>query len=386
LVNYMRKRLILSANAIPKQGGQGLNLVHMIEGSRNDFELSVFCRGTYSGVDTQAVPYSSTSRLIGGVRLLRRLRDWQTLFADSNFDSYVAQRLNGARIFQGVTGQCMESLKAAKDKGCRTLLDVVTTHIDDFGAQQDRECAKFQVRPSIHPRQRKRIRLEYERADLIRVMSERAQRTFLERGFSDKQVVVIPPPVNLDEFPEARFAEPKFRVSFVGLIEPWKGFHYLIDAFNALNLPDSELVLWGGSGTRSVSRYLKEQMTCNPAIVLRPVEVRRYGYGQVYGQSSVLVQPSLADGFSYVVAEAMASGIPVIVTNSTGASDVVVDGVNGYIVPPADSDAIRDRLAHLAANPALVREMGRAARDTARSLTFEKFQQRYVSCLNTLAA
>jgi glycosyltransferase involved in cell wall biosynthesis len=208
----------------------------------------------------------------------------------------------------------------------------------------------------------------------------------LERGFSDKQVVVIPPPINIDEFPEARFAESKFRVSFVGLIEPWKGFHYLIDAFNALDLPDSELVLWGGPGTRAVSSYLEEQMARNPAIAVKPVEVRRYGYGEVYGKSSVLVQPSLADGFSYVVAEAMASGIPVIVTSSTGASEIVVDGINGYVVPPADSDAIRDRLAHLAAHPALLREMGHAARETARSLTFEKFRQRYVSCLESLAA
>jgi len=358
----------------------------MIEGSRGAFDLSVFCRTACPGVETKLVPDSLVSRSIARVPFVRRLRDWQTLCSDSNFDSYVAKRINGARIFQGVTGQCLGSLKAARNKSCRTLLDVVTTHIDDFGAQQDRECLKFRVRPSIHPRQRQRMRLEYERADVIRVMSETARRTFLERGFSNKQVVVIPPPINLDEFPEADFAEPKFRVSYVGLIEPWKGFDYLIDAFNALNLPDSELVLWGGPGTRSVSRYLREQMVRNPRILVKPVEIRRRGYGEVYGKSSVLVHPSLADGFGYVVGEAMASGIPVIVTSSTGASDLIADGQNGYVVPPADSDAIRDRLAHLATHPALLRQMGHAARETARSMTFEKFRQRYTSSLDALAA
>ena len=87
-----------------------------------------------------------------------------------------------------------------------------------------------------------------------------------------------------------------------------------------------------------------------------------------------------------VVAEAMASGIPAIVTHRTGASDLIVDGHNGYIVPPGDHDAIRDRLFHLAHRPGLLREMGRAARETARSMTFEKFRQRYVSCLEALAA
>lgn len=378
--------MILSANAILHQGGQGLNFHHMIEGSRDNFSLSVFCRAVCPGVETQVVPNSQAGKAIGRVPFIRRLRDWQTLLGDVHFDRYVARRLPKANIFQGVTGQCTESLAVAKERGCRTLLDVVTVHIDDFGAQQDRECSRFQIRPSINMRLREKIKVEYGRADLIRVMSERARLTFLERGFSPERVTVISPPIALEEFPEARFEEPKFRISFVGLIEPWKGFHYLVEAFNSLNLVDGELVLWGGTGSRSVSRYLQEQVARNPSIVVKPVEVRRYGYGEVYGKSSVLVHPSLADGFGYVVAEAMASGIPVIVTSSTGASDLIIDGHNGYIIPPADSAAIRDRLAHLAAHPVLVREMGRAARETARSLTFQKFRRRYVSCLQGLAA
>lgn len=378
--------MILAANATPLQGGQGLNLHHMIEGSRETFDVRVFCRAEIPNVVTEVVPDSAATRRVNSVPVLRRLRDWGTFFSDSHFDRYVAGRITKARIFQGVTGQCEESLKAAKTQGCRTLLDVVTMHIDDFGAQQDRECLKFQVRPSIHPRHRQKMRAEYERADVIRVMSERAKQTFVERGTPADRVVVIPPPVNLDEFPVASFSGPKFTVSFVGLIEPWKGFHYLVEAFNALEAPDSELVLWGGSGTRSVSRYLHEQISRNPRIMLKPVEVRQFGYGEVYAKSSVLVHPSLADGFGYVVAEAMASGLPVIVTSKTGASDLIVDGQNGYIVPPRDSEAIRDRLAHLATNPSLLRDMGAAARETASSLTFEKFRGRYVSCLQALAA
>jgi glycosyltransferase involved in cell wall biosynthesis len=385
-MTLLHRSITISANAIPLQGGQGLNLYHMIEGARGSFDITLFCSGANGEVRTQFVPQSRISTLIGSVPFLRRLRDWQVLFSDNHFDGYVAKRLNGSDIFQGATGQCLESLGAARGRGCRTLLDVVTMHIDDFGAQQDRECLRFQVRPATHARQRERIRLEYDSADLIRVMSERARQTFLRRGYLPERVVAVTPPINLAEFPQARFAEPKFRVSCVGLIEPWKGFHYLIDAFNALNLADSELVLWGGSGTRSVTHYLQKQMVRNRAIVVKPVETRSYGYGEVYGKSSVLVHPSLTDGFGYVVAEAMASGIPVIVTSSTGAADLIVDGQNGYIVPPGDSDAIRDRLAHLAAHPALMREMGCAARETARSLTYEKFRRRYALCLDALIA
>lgn len=217
---------------------------------------------------------------------------------------------------------------------------------------------------------------EYKRADAIRVMSEPARRSFLERGFSDEQVFVAPPPIDMSQFPQADFRGSQFTISFVGLMEPAKGFHYLIEAFRMLNRPDSELLLWGNTGARPLARYLGEQLSACPAIQLRTESVKQIGYGKVYGASSILVHPSLSDGFGYVVGEAMASGIPVITTPTTGASQWVVDGVNGYIVPPRDPGAICERLDYLMSRPALVREMGKAARETIAQLTLENFRAR----------
>jgi glycosyltransferase involved in cell wall biosynthesis len=294
--------------------------------------------------------------------------------------------MNRASLFQGVGGQCYESLAMAKSLGCRTAVDCITTHIDDFEMHQKNECARFQVRPATSERSRLMQLEEYRRADLIRVLSEHAKRTFLERGFPTQRIIVARPPIDVDQFPQAEFKEPKFRISFVGLLEPWKGFHYLIQAFQSLGLPDSELILWGGPGTRSVGNYLREQIERNPGIQIRPVSVRDLGYDEVYGKSSVLVHPSLSEGFGYVVAEAMASGLPVIVTRNTGAADLVAEGKNGFVVPAGDPVAIRERLAHLATRPALVREMGRAARETMRSLSGDELRRHYAGALNALAS
>jgi glycosyltransferase involved in cell wall biosynthesis len=174
-------------------------------------------------------------------------------------------------------------------------------------------------------------------------------------------------------------------VSFVGLLEPWKGFHHLIAAFDLLRLPDSELILWGGPGSPPVNRFLRAAIARNPAIVVHPVEVRQIGYGEVYARSSVFVHPSLSDGFGYTVLEAMASGLPVIVTDGTGAADLIVDGHNGYVVPGGQSDPIAERLEHLYHNPALMRRMGEAARRTAADLTLERFRRLYVARLQALA-
>jgi glycosyltransferase involved in cell wall biosynthesis len=382
----MQASLTLAANAIPGLGGQGLNLQHMIEGLIGHFDLSLFCGEPSPLAATCVVPPSSLSTLIGRIPLVRRLRDWQTFCSDRHFDSYVAAHLKPVNIFQGATGQCNASLAKARELGCRTALDVVNTHIDDFAGHMERECARFGIRPTIHAWQKARIRSEYGRADLIRVMSRVAQRTFLARGFDPERVIVATPPMNCDHFPQAQFNGARFRISYVGLIEPWKGFHYLIEAFNSLSVPDAELVFWGGPGSRSVSRYLAVQMQANPAIRIRAVEVRKLGYGEVYAKSSVLVHPSLSDGFGYVVAEAMASGIPVIVTENTGAADLVSDGHNGFIVPLRDVESLRDRLSFLANNPAKLRQMGSAARETARRLTPAAFMRDYVAALQRLTA
>lgn len=372
----------MSANASPQRGGQGLNLYHMVNGLRGCFDIRLFCLEAFPGVRTEVVPPSLLSSSIARVPILRRRRDLHNHWSDAHFDRYVSRRLAPARLFQGVSGQCYRSLAKARQLGCRTVVDCITTHIDDFVEHQKRECAKFNVHPATDREMRDRTVDEYLRADLIRVLSEHARQTFLDRGIQN--IIVTRPHIDVSEFPEAKFQEGTFRVSFVGLLEPWKGFHYLIDAFHALDLPSSELVLWGAPGARPISRYLQEQMSRNPKIHMRPVEVRKC-YGEVYAKSSVLVHPSLSEGFGYVVAEAMASGIPVIVTRNAGAADLVEDGKTGYVVPAQDSDSIRERLAYLAANPRLMEEMGRAARQSMLARNGEDWRT-YVSALEGLIA
>ncbi|HEY6420951.1 MAG TPA: glycosyltransferase family 4 protein [Candidatus Binataceae bacterium] len=251
--------------------------------------------------------------------------------------------------------------------------------MDDFSAHQEQECQKFGVRPTINGTRRRRILDEYREATLIRVNSEHSRRTFLDRGFSPESIVTILPHLNVAEFPQAEFKESTFRIAFVGLLEPWKGFHYLVDAYLKLGLPDSELVFWGGTSSRPVARYFAEAIAKNPSISLRPQMIRAAGLENVYGRASVLVHPSLTEGFGYVVAEAMACGIPVITTYNTGAAELIRDGENGYLVPPGDSSALADRILHLHRNPALLPVIGARARCTiASAMTLEGFRSKYV--------
>ena len=77
---------------------------------------------------------------------------------------------------------------------------------------------------------------------------------------------------------------------------------------------------------------------------------------------SCFVLPSLAEGISNTILEAMASGLPVIATDVGGNADLVAHGDTGEIVPPANVDAITDALARHALDPELAARRGRAGR------------------------
>jgi glycosyltransferase involved in cell wall biosynthesis len=381
-----RRSLVLAAAASPRVGGQGLNLQHMVDGLRGAFDVMLFARATSPEVPTRIVPGSRVGGFVRSVPLLRRWRSLHTGADETHFDRWVASRMPRADVFQGAVGQCARSLLAARRLGAKAVLDVVNMHIDQLSAVANGECRRMGVSPPFSRSTIARMHLEYERADLIRVMSRAAKRSFLERGFDGDRVVVATPPLDGEVFPEARFTEPVFRVAYVGLIEPWKGFQYLLEAFSGFPVRDAELVLWGGAGSRVLTRLLERACRREPRIHVRPTSVRAAGLEEVYGKASVLVLPSLTDGFGYAAGEAMASGLPVIVTPNVGAVDLVEDGVNGYVVPAADAGAIRERLVHLAGSPDLVRRMGAAARATAKRLTLASFRESWANRLEALSA
>jgi colanic acid/amylovoran biosynthesis glycosyltransferase len=87
-------------------------------------------------------------------------------------------------------------------------------------------------------------------------------------------------------------------------------------------------------------------------------EIPRY-----YAEADAFCSSSFAEGLPVVLMEAMATSLPVVATRIAGIPELVEDGVNGLLVPPARPDALADALASLAASPARRREMGQNGRD-----------------------
>ena len=118
----------------------------------------------------------------------------------------------------------------------------------------------------------------------------------------------------------------------------------------------------------------------NPSAI-HPEELQRYldnGSVEYYGettdvrpylaQCSVFVLPSYREGTPKTVLEAMASGRAVITTDVPGCRETVRDGVNGYLVPEKDAEALAEKMAALIAHPETVREMAAAGRKMAEDV------------------
>jgi glycosyltransferase involved in cell wall biosynthesis len=90
----------------------------------------------------------------------------------------------------------------------------------------------------------------------------------------------------------------------------------------------------------------------------------------------VFVFPSLVEGFGLVLLEAMACGIPIITTPNTGGPDIIIDGIEGFIIPIRDVEALKVKIAWCYSHPQELAKMGIAARKKAEQLTWERYRQK----------
>jgi len=158
-------------------------------------------------------------------------------------------------------------------------------------------------------------------------------------------------------------------VGFVGRLCPGKGVETLLEAAALLKprWPDFRLFILGdGPGVNDYVTSLK-----NLAVRLGlGSNVHFFGYvdnaAAACAAFDVQVVCSRAEPFGLVTVEAMAQGVPVVVTNSGGSPEIVRDGVEGFLVDPGDADALARRLDCLLDSPGLRGEMGRRGRERVR--------------------
>ena len=193
--------------------------------------------------------------------------------------------------------------------------------------------------------------------------------------------------VNLEVLAAAD-AEPGGYALYVGRLLPHKGVLPLIQAVN----PNTPLHIVGRPYDRPYFSQLQQAAAGKKVIFFLEAddaELRRQ-----YAGASVVLQPSVpadrsdkdkSELLGLVTLEGMACGKPVIIARTASLPELVVDGETGFVVPPHDLAALRDRIDQLVGNPGLSRSMGEAARrHVAGNFTWQKTAQRGLHFYQTL--
>ena len=97
-----------------------------------------------------------------------------------------------------------------------------------------------------------------------------------------------------------------------------------------------------------------------------------------YNSANLLIFPSLAEGMALVLLEAMACGLPIIATPNSGACDIITNGVEGFIIPIRDREALKEKIEWCYRHPQELAQMGQAARQKAEKLTWSLYRQKLV--------
>jgi glycosyltransferase involved in cell wall biosynthesis len=211
---------------------------------------------------------------------------------------------------------------------------------------------------------------ECAQADLILTGSRFARDSFLQQGFAPEKVAAIPYGVDTRLFSPstAPRASGRFRVVFVGRIGYRKGIGYLLHAMRRIHRPDMELELVGAmvGDTRCLRPYshLFQHVPHVPQSLLP----------EIYRSADVFVFPSLLEGLGLVALEAMACGCPVIVSRN-GPGDVVRDGVDGFVVPASDSEALAAAIEKMYIDREMRERMGRSARAQAETFGWHRYMR-----------
>jgi glycosyltransferase involved in cell wall biosynthesis len=300
---------------------------------------------------------------------LRRLGVRADFAACRLFDRWAAQGLK--RIAPDGVIACeisaLSLFREARRRGIATILDAASIH----HTAQDRLHGTTDP-PGLHRRITRVKDEEIALADHVLTVSEMARETYVAAGVPPGKVHAVPLGADTELFsPEGDEAtEPGFTFLFSGAAIRRKGFDLLLAAFEKVRaeVPDARLRIAGPPA--DVPEWVE---------VLGPLSQRELA--AEFRRADALALPSRNDSYAMVVPEALASGLPVLVSEMVGAKDLVTEGETGWIVPVEDAAALADRMLWCARHRGEVRAMRPACRRVAEAATWPAYHARLADLL-----
>lgn len=281
----------------------------------------------------------------------RSLFTWQ----DRGFDRRVGADLDGCDFIHAIPGQALHTFRAARKAGIRTVLNHATgpvrAWVEIMRPEYERIGMKLEDSCPYDEGYFARADEEYALADFHCAASTVVRDQLTALGIPRDRIWVAPYGADTGEPVFTRSATPPsdgFRILFAGQVGLRKGLRTLLDALTLAARADWTIEFIGArlpESAHDLAAYKgATALTFTGNVSQRDLAARMR-------QSSVLVLPSLEEGFGLVVPQALNCGCPCIVSDRTGAKDIIRHRDNGSIVQASDAHALAAELAWWSANP-----------------------------------
>ncbi|MCA9496057.1 MAG: glycosyltransferase [Nanoarchaeota archaeon] len=296
------------------------------------------------------------------------------------FDFEASIKLKNSDITYFVPFPFIRTIRKAKANGSVAVV-AGTSAVSDYVEKLKKEEYKKILNKNYKLNVNKSFLRSLIEADYIIAYSNFVKSTYLEYGVDEKKIFVCPLGIELDKFNIAKKKDDVFRVLMVADFTILKGLQYVLRAWKKLNLDNAELLLIGDIKDKDLEVIINEYIARDDSIV-RVSHTRNIV--KYYQNASIFIHPSLTEGFEKVSFEAMACGLPIIVSNHTGASSVISEGKEGFIVPIRDSESIEKHIKYFYDNPKEVIRMGKNSRKLAERYSWDNFSGKIYKIIKTV--
>jgi glycosyltransferase involved in cell wall biosynthesis len=279
----------------------------------------------------------------------RKLFDWQ----DRNFDRWVGLNLSRHDFIHAIPGQAIRTFRRARALSLRTVLNHATGPASTVRSIMAMEMGRLGLAAERQVKNFDQEQEEYALADYHCVASTVVCDQLVSQGVPAEKIWIIPYGASPDLFFASSEIRPQdFRPMFAGQIIVRKGIPTLLQSLELLGDRGWSFEFYG-SRRQETDLFINEY---RGKIGLRfhgATTQARLAEGM--RSASVLVLPSVEDGFGLVVPQALACGTPCIVSDKVGAADLIRHRQNGSIFPVNDHRALADEISFWESNPIRVK-------------------------------
>jgi glycosyltransferase involved in cell wall biosynthesis len=309
-----------------------------------------------------------------------------------DLDRAVAGRITAGDFRQKVSGiygyedGCLETFRAAKDRGLQCFYDLPIAYWQTVRKLLEEEGQRLpEWEPTLVGTRDSAAKLERKTeemtlADVVICPSRFVLQSLPPIKRREKQCLVAEfgsPPRNWDAVRRSGPDSDTLRILFAGSMTQRKGLADVFAAMKLLKRHDVELIVMGSP--IAPMEFYRGQYKDFTYMSTRP----HHDVLKLMQSCDVLVLPSLAEGRALVQQEAMANGLPLIITENTGGEDLIVPGETGFLVPVRSPEIIAEKIAWLADHRDALPGMRLASIKKADEYPWQRYTDRILSALAT---